>query len=70
MIIKISLNALYNNNIILLINFIADFTGPVNLRGTPVFTHTNGSVTRVVIEVTWDAVEAQVQSILIYSEHC
>lgn len=39
---------------------IADFTGPVNLKGTPIFTHTNGSVTRVMINITWDAVEAQV----------
>ena len=39
---------------------IVDFTGPVNLRGTPIFTHINGSVTRVMISVTWDAVEAQV----------
>ena len=44
------------------LNLIADFTGPINLRGIPVFTHTNGLVTRTVIEVTWDAVDAQVQS--------
>ena len=39
---------------------ITDFSGPVNLRGTPVVTHNNGTVTRVVIEVMWDAVPAQV----------
>ena len=39
---------------------IVDFTGPINLRGTPIFTHIYGSVTRVTINLTWDAVEAQV----------
>ena len=52
----------YYNNIMACL--IVDFTGPVNLRGTPIFTHINGSVTRVMINVTWDAVEAQVYIII------
>ena len=44
-------------------NLTADFSGPVNLRAIPVFTHSNGTVIGVVIEVTWDAVPAQVSNV-------